>query len=108
MDSSATIGAALPVVLTPGGQVSLYLTAINDDPATLRLALVDASEGAIGGIVDLFFTNCFRYDNSTGKYTPIARRIMALGAGVFAVTFGALLITFRVLENRRRAEDTTS
>ena len=40
--------------------------------------------------------------------TPIARRIMALGAGVFAVTFGALLITFRVLENRRRAEDTTS
>jgi len=96
------------IVLTPRGQVSLYLTAINDDPATLRLALVDASEGAIGGIVDLFFTNCFRYDNTTGKYTPIARRIMALGAGVFAVTFGALLITFRVLENRRRAEDTTS
>lgn len=93
------------IVLTPGGQVSLYLTAINDDAATLRLALVDASEGAIGGIVDIFFTNCFRYDNQLGKYTPIARRILALGAGVFAVSFGALLITFRVLENRRRAED---
>ncbi len=96
------------IVLTPTGQVSLYLTAINDDAATLRLALVDASQGAIGGIVDLFFTNCFRYDNKTGKYSPIARRILALGAGVFAVSFGALLITFRVLENRRRAEDTSS
>ena len=70
--------------------------------------MVDASEGAIGGLVDIFFTNCFRYDTATGKYTPVAKRLLALGAGVFAVTFGALLITFRVLENRRRAEDTPS
>lgn len=94
------------IVLTPQGRVSLYLTAINDDPQTVRLALVDASGGAIGNLADLFFTNCFRYDPSTGKYTPIAIRIMSIGGGVFVLGFASLLITFRVLEKRRQAEDT--
>ncbi len=93
------------IVLTPEGRVSLYLTAINDDPQTVRLALVDASGGAIGNIADLFFTSCFRYDETRGKYAPIARRVMSIGAGIFAIGFASLLITFRVLEKRRHAED---
>jgi len=96
------------IVLTPAGHVSLYLTAINDDPQTVRLALVDASDGAIGGIADLFFTSCFQYDESRGKYAPIARRFMGIGAAVFLVGFASLLITFRVLEKRRHAEETDS
>lgn len=93
------------IVLTPEGRVSLYLTAINDDPQTVRLALVDASGGAIGNIADLFFTSCFRYDETRGKYAPIARRVMSIGAGIFAIGFASLLITFRVLEKRRHAEE---
>jgi protein SCO1/2 len=94
------------IVLTPDGHVSLYLTAIADDPQTVRLALVDASDGAIGGIADLFFTTCFHYDESRGKYAPIAKRLMGLGGAVFLVGFASLLITFRVLEKRRHAEET--
>ena len=94
------------IVLTPKGHVSLYLTAIADDPQTVRLALVDASEGAIGNITDLFFTSCFKYDETRGKYAPIASRIMSIGGAVFLVGFASLLITFRVLEKRRHAEET--
>lgn len=94
------------IVMTPEGQVSLYLTAINDDPQTVRLAMVDASGGTIGNWTDLFFTNCFKYDAARGKYAPIARRIMAIGGGVFVLGLASLLITFRALEKRRMAEDT--
>lgn len=93
------------IVLTPEGHVSLYLSGINDDPATVRLALVNASGGSIGGLMDLFFTTCFRYDETKGKYAPIARRILSIVGAVFVVCFAGLLITFRVLENRRSAED---
>jgi protein SCO1/2 len=93
------------IVLTPEGRVSLYLSGINDDPATVRLALVNASGGSIGGLMDLFFTTCFRYDETKGKYAPIARRILSIAGAVFVVCFAGLLITFRVLENRRSAED---
>lgn len=93
------------IVLTPEGHVSLYLTAITDTPQTVRLALVDASGGKIGNWTDLFFTTCFRYDSARGKYAPIAKRIMAIGGGVFVLGLTSLLITFRVLEKRRIAED---
>lgn len=94
------------IVLTPEGRVSLYLTAVSDDPQTVRLALVDASGGKIGNVADLFFTTCFRYDAARGKYAPIAKRIMAIGGGVFVLGLASLLITFRALEKRRSAEET--
>jgi protein SCO1/2 len=105
IDTTEYAHPAALIVLTPDGRPSLYLSGINDDPATVRLALVNASGGSIGGLMDLFFTTCFRYDETKGKYAPIARRILAIGGAVFVVGFAGLLITFRVLENRRSAED---
>ncbi len=105
IDTTEYSHPATLIVLTPTGQVSLYLTGIQDDPATVRLALINASGGSIGGLMDLFFTTCFRYDETKGKYAPIARRILSIVGAVFVVTFAGLLITFRVLERRRSAED---
>lgn len=105
IDTTEYSHPATLIVLTPDGQVSLYLTGIQDDPATVRLALINASGGSIGGLMDLFFTTCFRYDETKGKYAPIARRILSIVGAVFVVTFAGLLITFRVLERRRSAED---
>ena len=55
-------------VLTPGGKVSRVLFGVEFAPRDLRLALVEASEGAIGTPIDQVLLRCFHYDPARGKY----------------------------------------
>lgn len=86
--------AAVTMVLTPDGRVSRYLYGIEYSPQTLRLALLEASQGKLGSTVDKVILYCFRYDSAAGRYAPVAERVMTLGAGLFAVVFGGTLLAF--------------
>ncbi len=81
-------------VLTPEGRVSRYLFGIRHDPQTVRLSLVEASDGKIGSPVDSFLLYCYRYDADEGTYASDAWRIARLALGGFAIVFGAVLFTF--------------
>lgn len=50
------------VVLTPGGRVSRYFFGVNYSPRDLRLALVEASAGKIGSVVDQIILTCSAFD----------------------------------------------
>ncbi len=54
--------AAALILCTPDGRVSRYLGGVLYNPQTLRLSLVEASEGKVGSAVDQFFLSCFHYD----------------------------------------------
>jgi protein SCO1/2 len=69
------------VVLTPQGRTTQYLFGVQFAPETLRLALVDASHGKIGNIVDRLILLCCAYDVSTGRYTLLIHRVMQ-GLGI--------------------------
>jgi len=98
--------AAGIVVLTPNGKVSQYLFGVKFPPETLRLALVDASHGSIGNIVDRFVLLCCQYDTSTGRYTLTIHRIMQ-GLGIsFAILLAGLVVFLRRSEKHRRQEET--
>lgn len=90
------------VVLTPDGRVSRYLYGIQYAPDTLNLALVEASEGKIGSIVDRLVLYCFHYDETEGRYAPVAMNIMRVGAGLAAVVLAIFLTTSWLVEARRR------
>ena len=60
--------AAGVTVLTAEGRISRYLYGVEFPPRDLRLALLDASEGRIGSVVDKFLLRCFHYDPATGRY----------------------------------------
>lgn len=60
--------AAGLTVLTPGGVVSRVLFGVEFAPRDLRLALVEASRGAIGSPLDQILLRCFHYDPTRGKY----------------------------------------
>jgi protein SCO1 len=90
------------VVLTPDGRVSRYLYGIQYDPETLNLALVEASEGKIGSVVDRLVLYCFHFDESEGRYAPVAMNIMRVGAGLVAVVLAMFLLTSWLVEARRR------
>jgi protein SCO1/2 len=93
--------AALYVV-TPEGRMSRYLMGVQHDPRTVRLSLVEASEGRIGTPVDQFLLYCYQYDAEEGRYAPVALRLMRLGGGLVAVVLGAALIILWRREARQR------
>lgn len=67
------------VVLTPAGKVARYFYGIEYSPRDLRLALVDASAGAIGSPVDQVLLLCYQYNPATGKYAVFVTKSLRIG-----------------------------
>jgi len=74
--------AACLFVLTPDGRVSRQLYGAEQKPETLRMALLEASGGTIGTIVDRFILWCHVYDPSRSRYSWFAFRLMQIGGVV--------------------------
>ena len=89
--------AAVTIAITPEGKVSRYLYGVMYPPQTLRLALVEAGEGKVGSTLDRVLLFCFHYDAATGRYAPVARKIMSVGAGmtVTAMAIGLVPVWLR-------------
>ena len=94
---------AVTMICTPDGRLSRYLDGVEYDPQTLRMSLLEASEGKIGSPVDHLFLYCFQYDAASGKYGPSAFKLMRLGAGAMVLVVGGVLFVFWRREYRRRA-----
>jgi protein SCO1/2 len=94
--------AAGIMVVTPEGQLAKYFYGIEYPPRDLRLALVEASEGQLGTVVDQLLLYCFRYDPNLGKYTAAVTRILRLAGVVFCLAMGTFLwVSFRRDRSRR-------
>ena len=76
--------AASIYVTTPLGQLSRYFFGVEFSSRDLRLALVEAAEGKIGGMVDQLMLFCYRYDPAAGKYSAEALAVVRL-AGLITV-----------------------
>jgi protein SCO1 len=84
------------VVLTPEGRVARYLFGVDYGPRDLRLALVEASRGQLGGVADHLLLACYHYDAISGRYTPAV--MTAVRATGIVTVFGMglfLLVLFR-------------
>jgi len=97
--------AAVTMILTPDGRVARYLYGVEYDPQTLRLSLLEASEGKIGSTVDQVLLFCFHYDPEEGRYGPAAFRLMQVGGGLTLVILGSTIWIFRRRE--RKQEEST-
>lgn len=92
---------AVIVLLTPDGRVSRYLYGVNFDHQTLRLSLINASEGTITpSLRDAFILACFDFDPTRGRYTATAFTIMRI-AGAVMVLVVASVISFLVVAERK-------
>jgi len=88
------------IVLTPDGRLARYLFGIEYGPRDLRLALVEASEGKVGSVVDNLLLYCYHYDPMTGRYGLYVMRTLRV-AGVATVL---LMGTFIVVMVRRERD----
>ncbi|MBC7693279.1 MAG: SCO family protein [Methylotenera sp.] len=89
-------------VLTPEGKISRYLYGIEYPQKDLRLALVEASQGQVGTVVDRFLLFCYRYDPQTRKYSMVLTNVMQAGAAGTTVLFGGYLAVFWTRQRKKR------
>lgn len=92
---------AATAVLTPDGRLSGWLYGLAPQANDLKLALVEAGKGQIGGWTDQLLLLCYHYDPVTGQYGFIVQTALRAGGGIFAVG-GAGLILVAFLRERRK------
>ena len=98
--------AAVTMVLTPDGRVARYLYGVQYDPQTLRLSLLEASEGKIGSTTDRILLFCFHYDAQQGRYGLAAFRLVQVGGGLTVVILGSAIWILRRREKTKAQAET--
>lgn len=93
--------AAATFVLTPDGQISRVLYGIEHSVQNLKLALLEASQGKIGTVMDRLLLFCFQYDPVTRRYSLVLMRVVQLGAVVTVLGIGGYLLWAVRLRQRK-------
>jgi len=89
------------IVVTPDGRLARYLFGIEYGPRDLRFAIVEASAGKVGSVVDSLLLYCFHYDPVMGRYGLVIMRAMRLAGAATVLALGAFILI--MLRRERRA-----
>ena len=76
------------ILVAPDGKIVRYIPGLDYDPDTIKKALIETSEGKIGGSAfdwASYALGCFVFDESRGKYTFQAMALMRAGGIVTVV-----------------------
>ena len=92
--------ASAAMILTPGGQISRYIHGVKFLPNTIKMALLEASDGKIGSIVDQVLMYCFQFDPKKSKYTIYSWRVMQIGGLVMILVLAIFLAPMWLRERR--------
>lgn len=86
--------------ITGDGRIAQYIYGLTFDPLDLRLGIIEAGEGKIGGAVEQILLSCFAYDHTIGRYGPWAFGIMRVGGVLIVFVLGGFLAVLWRLERR--------
>ncbi|MBC7172745.1 MAG: SCO family protein [Polyangiaceae bacterium] len=92
---------AVIVFLTPAAKVARYIYGIEFAPESIRMALLEASEGRSITTTEQFLMYCYAYDPAAGSYVLMATRIMKLGGLLTLLVLGGFLGTLWRRERHR-------
>jgi protein SCO1 len=92
---------AAAYIVDATGRVRRLLSPLGLDGSDLRLALVDAGSGAIGGLADQIHLLCYGYDPVKGIYTERITRLLGYAAAATLIMMAAGIFTM-VMRTRRR------
>lgn len=92
---------AMLAFVSPEGMISRYSLEVHFPPDQVKMALVEAGEGKVGGAVDQFLLWCYTYDPDRNSYVPQAWKLMRLGGAVTIAGMLACLLPYWV--GRKRA-----
>ena len=79
------------VITTPDAQVSRYLFGLEPASRDLRLALVQAGDGELGGVTDRVLLRCYRFDPDKGQYNVAVLSLVRWVGSSFALAVGGVV-----------------
>jgi protein SCO1 len=94
---------AAAFVVNAAGRVRRLLSPLGLDGNDLRLALVDAGDGAVGGLADQIHLLCYGYDPVKGIYTERITTLLSYTAGTSVLLLAAGIFAMIMRERRRIA-----
>lgn len=92
------------LLLAPDGRMARFLPGIEPFPRDLQFALLEASEGKIGTLVDRAVLYCYQYNESSGRYGAAIMRTLRLSAVATMVALAGFVIL--QLRRERKAAPT--
>ena len=95
-------------VITPKGKIANYFFGVHYVPADLNLALVHAGDDRITNVFDQILLLCTQFNPNTGKYTPVALRVMSLAGVGIVLGLGAMFFSLFWWERNHRRTTTPS
>ena len=95
---------AAVIVLSDEGIITRYLPDLMPRGRDLRAAIVEASNGTVGNLLDRAFLYCFQFDPTSNSYVLVARRAMQVGGGITALV---LIVSLGLLwmKDTKKSED---
>ena len=90
--------AAAVAVLTPDGRLARWLYGYPFQASDLRLAIVEASDGAIGSLTDRLWLLCYGYDPEQGAYTAAVGTALKAGGGLTVLALGGFVLVMLARE----------
>jgi protein SCO1/2 len=88
-------------VVDAGGRVKRVLSGLGLDGGDLRLAIVDAGQGAVGTFADRIHLLCYGYDPVRGIYTERITTMLEIAAGATVLAMAGGILAMVARERRR-------
>ena len=89
------------MVLSPDGTLSQVLQGVEYSGRTMRLALVEASDGVVGTAWDRILLTCYGYDPLTREYGLLVWTVVRIGGALTILGIGTMLFVLWRREKRR-------
>jgi len=75
------------IITTSAARVAQYFFGVSFPPDAVRLALVSASNGHLGTVIDQLVLLCCGYDPTTGRYSLLIGRVALMVCSLFLILF---------------------
>lgn len=89
------------IIAAPNGTVARYILGLDYRPLDLRLALTEASRGAISSPATDLLLLCYCYDPATGRYNAQITLAMRLLGGATVLGLGVMILRLSGVRLRR-------
>lgn len=94
------------LLIAPDGRMARFLPGIEPFPRDLQFALLEASAGQIGTIIDRAILYCYQYNEASGRYGAAIMRTIRLSAVLTMIAL-ASFVAFSLRRERKAAPPAT-
>jgi protein SCO1/2 len=90
---------AMAAAISPRGRITRYLYDVAFEPSTMRMSVIEASEGRVGTPLDAIVLWCMHFDPNANRYSADARKLLAIVAGGFVLILVVSMLPFWLIRS---------